>query len=269
MTVTQAGPDNDYYIAFIQFPDFGEAKKVITNARTGLVTWDPPPTVKPQHELATGERPEKDNPWGWEATIQTDTVIEHGADIMVLLKRPTDAANKYMDKEMPAPNKKGDVLRSQMVYYKIQPQATVIKGLLKSMDELRFKGTKGDHVAEMKRGILCGRDQTIHRLVDLLEGLTEDEIATLLRDLTPSQASFIRHYCRSILNGIGILQGPAGSGKTTIIKILVRIAEKRGLKVAILTEANSTADNAVQVVEDPAFVAVRVHSLGKCPDYYA
>lgn len=166
--------------------------------------------------------------------------------------------------EMPAPNKKGDVLRSQMVYCKIQSQETVIKGLIKSMDELRFKGKKGDPEAEMKRGILCGKDQNIYRKVDLLEGLTDEEITTLVKNLTPSQASFILNYCRQILNGVGFLQGPAGSGKTTIIKVLVSIAEKRGLKVAILTEANSTADNAVQVVEDPAFIAVRVHSLGKC-----
>ena len=50
------------------------------------------------------------------------------------------------------------------------------------------------------------------------------------------------------MNGILILQGPAGSGQTTIIKIFVDIAHKRGLKVAVVTEADSAVDDILATV---------------------
>lgn len=50
---------------------------------------------------------------------------------------------------------------------------------------------------------------------------------------------------------------------TTIIKVLLEIAIKRGLKVAIVTEANSAADNVVEVIADKDYIAVRMHSMGK------
>ncbi len=57
MTVIQASPDNSGYVALMQFPDLKDYKKVIVSAGKGLVTWDPAPVVKPQSELAQGEKP--------------------------------------------------------------------------------------------------------------------------------------------------------------------------------------------------------------------
>ena len=263
MTVTQAGPKNEYYLAFLRFPDFADAKKIIIGAGKGLITWEPPPVVKPQSELAPNEKPAKDNVTGWHAWIQTESLIQEGAHITVLLRRPADPYNKYVNKEMPAPHSHEDTLQSQMVYYKVGKDVSTTKALLKSMDHLRFKNTPGDTIAEMKRAVFCSRDHRQYRMVDLLQGLTDAEINGLTEGLTPSQSDFISSYCRKLLNGIGFLQGPAGSGKTTIIKVLVRIAIMRGLKVAIVTESNSAADNVARVIADQEYIAVRVHSLGK------
>ena len=46
MSVIQAGPDNSYYVALIQFLDWREYEKIIVSARKGLITWDPAPDVK-------------------------------------------------------------------------------------------------------------------------------------------------------------------------------------------------------------------------------
>ena len=92
MTITQAGR---YYIGYLRLRDFNEAKKIIIGAGRGLVTWEPVPRVKTQSELPQYERPARDTPDGWQACIITDTTIDHGANIMVFLQRPTNAMNKF------------------------------------------------------------------------------------------------------------------------------------------------------------------------------
>lgn len=263
MTVIQADPDGDYYIALMQFNEFREAKKIIISAGKGFITWEPAPKVKPHSELTQGERPVRDTAHGWQAWVITDSTLYHGADIAFYLRRPDNADNKNKYMPMPAVAKVGDVLQSQMVYYKIRVEEATTKQLLNGLAKLRFQETPGDPDAEIKRSLICGGDQTIHRTEDIFEGLSAADIASFNWDLTPSQADFMFSYCRRILNGIGILQGPAGSGKTTIIKALVEIAHKRGLKVAIVTDSNSAADNVIDVIADKAYVAVRLHSLGK------
>lgn len=238
MTITQVGPDNRFYIAFIQFRDFNEAKEIIIGAGKGLITWEKAPIVKPQSELAQRERPARDKPDGWQAWVITESTLQHGADIMVFLQRPTNPLNKYYNKAMPEPAKEGDVLQSQLVYYKIREDVTTTKQLINGLNKLRPGETKGSVNAEIKRAILCGRDQTKYRMVDIFDGLSDADIANFAWSLTPSQHEFIFSYCRQIFNGFGLRQGPAGSGKTIIIKGLLEIAIKRGLKVAIVTESN-------------------------------
>ena len=82
-------------------------------------------------------------------------------------------------------------------------------------------------------------------MTDLLEGFSEKDINEITQTLTPSQRSFILEYCRQFINGLDFFQDSAGSGKTTIIKALVNIARKRGIKVVILTDSNSAADNVI------------------------
>lgn len=132
-----------------------------------------------------------------------------------------------------------------------------------NLQNKHFKDAKRDAENQIKHSLLCGRDQTIYRLIDLFEGLSDADIASFTWDLTPSQNKFIFAYCRKIFNGIAFLQGPAGSGKTMMIKVLVEIAHKRGLKVAIVTDSNAAADNVIDTIADKAYVAVRPHSLGK------
>lgn len=99
--------------------------------------------------------------------------------------------------------------------------AKVAKQLLEALDKLRPEVSQGNADAQFKRALLCGRDGTIHHTVDILEGLSETEIASFKWDLTPSQHDFIFSYCRQIYNGVAMLQGPPGSDKTTMIKALV------------------------------------------------
>ena len=46
------------------------------------------------------------------------------------------------------------------------------------------------------------------------------------------------------------------------MKALIKIAQKRGMKVVILTDSNSAADNVIQTIASPEHIAARVHSLG-------
>lgn len=46
------------------------------------------------------------------------------------------------------------------------------------------------------------------------------------------------------------------------MKALVAIALKRGMKVVILTDSNSAADNVIEKIASPEYIAARVHSLG-------
>ena len=157
MTVTQAGADNQYYLVSLQFPDFGESKKIIVNAGKALITWEPPPT--------SGE----DNPWGWNVHIRPDTGLQHsGADVVAMIHRPDDPENPTKDCQMPSPSKVGDTLKSQMVYYRVGFDVSTTKALIKAGDQLRYKWTKGQPEAEMNRAVLCGGDQAIHFTTDLV-----------------------------------------------------------------------------------------------------
>ena len=265
MTVLHADPEGRYYVVGLLFQDFKDYKKVIISAGKGLLTWEPPPIVKSQSELVQGERPARDEAHGWNAWAITDNSYPNaGADLPFFLQRPDPtSSNKYKDKKMPTVFKKGEVLKNQIAFYKVAVNVLNVKSVLSSLNNLRFSETIGDPRAEMKRAIICGGDQKVHHTVDILEGLSEADIAGFVDGLTPSQEAFITKHSRKALNGMLLLQGPAGSGKTTIIKLLVQIAHKRGLKVAIVTDSNSAADNVIDKVADKAYIAVRMHSMGK------
>ena len=262
LCVIDADARGEFYVVIMQFREFRDAKRIITSAGTGKVTWQPAPEVKPQSELAKGEHPARDTPDGWNAWVIENPLYDHGGDVLCLLRRPLNDANVYKTKKMPPVAKKGAKLNSQFVYYKIYPQVEVTKKLLNGLAKLEFKETKGDEISETKRHVFCG-DQTVHRLENLVEGLSDADIESLAADLTPSQRDFVFGYCRKILNGIAILQGPPGSGKTTIIKTIVKIAQKLGKKVLIVTDSNAAADNVVDRVIDSMWITTRVHPLGK------
>ena len=136
MHVTQVGLKGKFYVVWLQFRDFKDAKKVITDAGRGQVTWHSAPKVKKQSELAQGERPERDNPDGWAAHIVTDSTLQHGADVVALLVGPTYPANKYIAEEMPAVANEGDQLKSQLVYYRIRHEVDTTKKLINALDKL-------------------------------------------------------------------------------------------------------------------------------------
>ena len=94
--------------------------------------------------------------------------------------------NVYKDKEMPAPSKKGEVLRSQMVYYKIRFDIGPTKPLLKALNALRPKLTQGEIDSDRNRAVVCGKDRTVYRMVDLLGGLSEDFVADLTKKVSSS-----------------------------------------------------------------------------------
>ena len=154
--------------------------------------------------------------------------------------RPKSKDNLTWNKEIRAGKNKYDILPSQMVYLKICANLESTKTHIMVLDKLRVEHTKGDVEAGRLRALLVGRQIALYSTTDLLEGFRDAEIDTLIKGLTPSQAHFIQCYCRKIPNGLGVLQGPFGTGKTEIIKVLVNILKKSRGKLLAVTSKNTT-----------------------------
>ena len=85
------------------------------------------------------------------------------------------------------------------------------------------------------RDFNCDRAIKPQGPVDLLETFSDEEIASLVEGLTSSQKSFVLEYCRKIYNGVGIVQGPFGTEKTAIIKLLQKLRQHTRVVVCLLS----------------------------------
>lgn len=192
-------------------------------------------------------------------------MIQHGTDVMALGIRPEDPNNPFIDLEMPAAVSLDDALPSQIVYLKLYPSIDIPKLHLKTLDNLRFRHTRSDVKAEMMRNMLIGRYVKRYHSDDLMETFDDEEISAILTGLTPSQTALFSVYLRNMVNGVALCEGPFGTGKTEIIKVLAQIMAKDKKRMLCVTSRNTGCDHIVECLKrwkDDLF-CVRLHAMGE------
>lgn len=71
------------------------------------------------------------------------------------------------------------------------------------------------------------------------------------------------------MNGFGFLQGPFGTGKTEIIRILMEIMRHDNKRLVATSARNSNCDHIVQTLRRGAinYMCVRLHGIGKSSQF--
>ena len=181
-----------------------------------LITWTPPPEIITDSEKVAGEKDPEDRPAGWIAVVMEDNVVFSEAPLMVMLCRPgKDRA--LADKKMRAAKSLNESMPVQMVYIKTSPSAVTIKARLKALDKHRHYNNQSPAFDE-KRRVLVGRDLSVHRQDDSLDGIPEEKIEEVTTGLNPSQLECLKTHCREVHHGINLILGPFGSDKTVLVK---------------------------------------------------
>ena len=165
---------------------------------------------------------------------------------MAIMERPKSDSNPTKRREMTAAAMVDEKFPHQKVFLKLKFDDFTVKSRLKAINELRPKFTVGDGNMERKRHFLWGQELTVFETVDLLANFTDEQIKEYTAGLTSSQSSFFLNQCRNLLNRVGLLQGPFGTGKTTIIRTLVRILKASSQKVLVISSQNSACDNVIE-----------------------
>ena len=74
-----------------------------------------------------------------------------------------------------------------------------------------------------KRRILIGRDFSIYRHDDLLEGILDEKGEGIIAGLNLSQLGCLETRCRDVHHGINLILGPFSSGKTELASKLCEL----------------------------------------------
>ena len=210
----------DYYFGFLFVQDWEYYQRLFQPLDKILITWTPAPEIKPSSMKEEGEKDPVDRPAGWNAVVMEDNVVFAEAPLMVMLCRPgKDKA--LTDKKTRAAKSLNESMPVQNVYIKTSPSAVTVKARLNASDKHRAFNNDTPEFNE-KRRILVGRDLSVHRHDDLLDGVPDEEIQEITKDLNPSQLQCLMTHCRDvhhgiIHHGINLILGPFGSGKTVVL----------------------------------------------------
>jgi hypothetical protein len=96
---------------------------------------------------------------------------------------------------------------------------------------------------EIFSSFLMGASLQSHEWVDFLEGLTEEQIQEGFKDFKPMQAQQAKPILRRVPEGILMMTGPAGSGKTSASVTLVKLLRMKGGIIGGFASANSAANH--------------------------
>jgi hypothetical protein len=188
---------------------------------------------------------------------------QKGNTLMAWLVRPRDPSHPECARELSAAKEEGDELPPIEAYVRCTLSNTTVKKELAATNNL-CKGKANRKDLQRKRSLLCGSDFPIDRFVDLFEGLSDVKMAILIEELTPSQEAIFTNYLRKLPNGIGLLHGAFGSGKTLLIKRIAGAYSSLGKRLLILAAANGPADTAAyKTMEDKSLMVIRVYSTSK------
>ena len=253
--------NGDYYFAALFIPDWEQYQHILEPLTQLTACWQPPPTIKPQFLKEEGEKDPKDRPVGWRAVVMEDNAFSDQANLAIILCRPKEG-HPLADMKMPAAHEVGQEMPLQYVYLKVIPSDVTIKARLNALDNHRhFKNPSPEF--DVKRRLLTGRDLSVTRSVDLLLGLSKERINELTARLNDSQKDCLQTHCRNVPNGINLIEGPFGSGKTLLAAVLceIRAARDPEAKTFVAASSNSACDAVVPKFTGSKLMVVRAHAL--------
>ena len=101
------------------------------------------------------------------------------------------------------------------------------------------------------------------RNVDLLHGIPQAKFDGILAGLNASQKDCIETHCRNVSNGVNLIHGPFGSGKTVLVATLCELQATRvpGSKTFVGCSSNSACDAVVPKFANSELMIVRAHAL--------
>lgn len=268
------GSNGDYYIGFVWIPDWETYQHIFSALDNVLITTQPHRVIKALKEKAEGEKDPVDNPLGWSARVMEKNAVLPNAPLTLLLHRPS-GGHPHAKFRMPAATDLDQEMPTHNVYVKTFPSAVTVKARLKAIDKHRRPNNNTKPFDE-KRRLLVGRDLSVSRCDDLLEGLPQSKMDELTANLNSSQKQCILTHCRNVANGVNIIEGPFGSGKTVLVATLCEIQSARnpGSKTFVACSSNSACDAVVPKFAKSKLMIVRAHalSLGRATllkDYHA
>ena len=264
------------FLGFLQIPEVSEFRKILEKAGSfEIVFYSFPEAGKTKEEL--GLKPDdalpRDEVSGWPAFIRSETLTEKGADLTIWLERPMSSENSEKDRSMIATAERDQDLPSELVYIRLRPNTNTVRTQLNALDRHRSRPGQEEYPAmKLKKDWLCGLDFSVTRNVDFLAGLDDEEIEEQVSSMTERQQLFFTDYLRNVPNGLAMLQGPYGTGKTRVIaglgQMLVMLNAKKTAtleqkrRLLVVTSQNSTADTVTEVLSNKhGLLVVRLHNM--------
>lgn len=86
--------------------------------------------------------------------------------------------------------------------------------------------------------------------------------------LNEEQWECVSRYCRDLDNGIGIIHGAFGTGKTRVVSTIASAIAQTGRKTLIVCSSNSAADAVVDKFANSEHMVVRAHVLSLERQYF-
>ncbi|CAF9924435.1 MAG: hypothetical protein ALECFALPRED_002760 [Alectoria fallacina] len=255
------GSNGDYYIGFVWVHDWETFQHIFAPLDDLFITLEPPPEIKPQSEKADGEKNPRDTAPGWSARVTEDNALFQDAPLTIMLRRPREGS-PLSEMKMPAATSVDEDMPTINVYLKTFPSAVTVKARLKALDKHRFRNNKTAPFDE-KRRLLVGRDLSVTSHVDLLEGIPEAQVEEMIAKLNSSQRECILTHCRNVRNGVNLIHGPFGSGKTVLVALLCKLQSVRvpGSQTFVACSSNSACDAVVPKFTNSNLMVVRAHAL--------
>ncbi|KAI4098209.1 MAG: hypothetical protein L6R37_006608 [Teloschistes peruensis] len=238
MTVMQPNPnDHDNFLVFFHLQGFREFMELLGRASAVLIC-----------DERAAEKTTESAQAGWVAHLKTDEYIlrgDHRGEILAFTTRPKDEGNPTRAKVMM--NKAEGELGVHFVYLKLFFSDQNTSNKIETADALREDRTMDDPEAERLRTLFLGGNYQ----------------GDLVKDQTPSQAHFLKSYCRNLPYRLGILVGAFGSGKIRTIKTVAQAAKKIGKRILVVASGDPSAHQVVLILaQDKSLKVVRLHALG-------
>ena len=190
-----------------------------------------------------------------------DNVVCTNAPLMVMLCRPSQNY-PLADSKMRAAQNVDEGMAVQNVYIKTFPSAVTVKARLKALDKHRYRNNDSREFDEKPR-VLVGRDLSMNRHDDLLEGIPKEKVDEIITDLNPSQRECITKHCRDVHHGINLIRGSFGSGKTVLVSKLCELQKLLSLtsKTFVAASPKSAYNAVVPKIAHTKLMMVRAHGL--------